>query len=157
MKIISLTAEEREQTGFTHKAIISYADIPAGTGAVTNVICPSATPGNSTPGTLSAGMAITKAAFYLATQFASGTLSALTASLGDGGSATQYIGAQSVLSGATPVTWAMGAASGNKIYTSTDQLKVTFTPTGGNTNTLTAGELDVLFKLEDLNAFTLTV
>src|SRR5258708_5591175 len=121
IKIIALTVEERQINDYTHKAIINFGDIPAGTTAQTVVILPGPTAGNSTPGNLAVGMAITKVAMVINVAFASASLAGLTASVGDGGSATQYTSAVQLQTGQTPVVYTLGAASGSKVYTSADQ------------------------------------
>lgn len=146
MKILSLNAVERRETGFTHKVSLTYADLTAAAGSQAVQIFPKT-------GNLPAGIVAWKAAFRLVTNFSGGAASALTMSVGDGGSATALLAAVSVLNGATPVAYKAGAPV--KAYTSADNIQATFTATGANLNTLTAGEIEIYLELRDLNDMAL--
>lgn len=149
MKTLTLSNEEKLQTGFTHKAVLDFADT-AGTDFTA-----AATTQTFTLFTLAAGQVVDNIAYKLDTTFTSGTITALTIALGDNGSSTAYLTAKSVFTGATPITYAAGDGaatnqSAGKAYTAADAIKALFTATTANISTITAGKISIYFRVKDL-------
>jgi len=140
MQLLTLNSDEI-RNGFTHKAVITYADLQAISGSGAKAV--------SLPVPGAAGLAVIGAALYLGEVFAGGSISAITAALGDTGSATQYGSASDVFTGSS-VTYVLAASSTHKVYTGAHGLKVTFTPTGDTVSAATTGSLTVLLRCADL-------
>lgn len=148
MKIIPLTPQEKLSTGYTHKIIVTNADIPdaaSGTKSTLKIFPRGAA-------VLPIGTAVRRAGWAVPTSFAGGSLSAMTVSLGDGSSDTALVAAGSVLTGQTPITYKEAAPA--KVYLATDVLNAVFTPTGDKANAATGGELDVFLDIVDLSQFS---
>lgn len=142
MKLLRLAPQTAAyKAGFTHKAILTYADVTA-TGALNVPLIPT-----SSSKYLPQGATIRKIARRLVTAFGGGTCSAITVAIGDVASATQYLGATSVFTGQTTGdgSHVEAAESTKKVYTSaTEQLRAQFNATTG---VPTAGELHVFIGL----------
>lgn len=106
---------------------------------------------------------IDKVAFFLAEEFAGGSISALTIILGDDDDDNGFVIAKSVLTGATPISSAIndGAyfndgttddAVNGKVYdnASTKSVKIVFTPTSDAVSAATSGRLVVKMNIVDL-------
>lgn len=163
MKLIPLPLETQARTGKTHKLIIDYRDLN-GTSATTMsgqsqtfssawtsgtaqaVIPPNALGASSI--TLPAGVQVLGTALVnVTTAFAGTSVTALTFSLGDGGSATRFVNAVDVF---TAAGYLSGAVA-NYSYTAADTLDAKFTATGAALSALTAGELEVLIAILPTN------
>lgn len=144
MKLIRLAPQtDAYKAGFTHKAIFTAADVTA-TGALNVPMCPT-----TSTKFLPQGASIRKMQRRLITAFSGGTCSAITAAIGDVASATQYLAAVTVFTGATTGVASLteAAETTKKTYTSaTEQLRVQFNATTG---VPTVGELEVYFAFTD--------
>lgn len=151
MQIHKLSAEETRESGFTHKAIITYADLTAAATSQALTVLSGMVP----------GWLLTDAAYYMPTVFSGGAASGLTVSLGwDGATndnATGLIAATSILSGHTPIVASDGtgaafaaARSGYAPIDASCSVVATFTSTGANVSTFTAGEIHFFFSAVDL-------
>jgi len=143
--LIPLPPETRAYMGFSHIIRLSYLDIIQLTSGTAQQVLPAA--GLAlTPGTIPAGAIISKVFANVVTAFAfsganNGTL---TGSLGDSGSATQYVNALNLKAAGYLTT--LGAT---KAYTAADAL--IFTPTAATQaiTALVAGQIDFYLKLDD--------
>jgi hypothetical protein len=149
MKTIVLTDIEREELGFTHKLVLTAADVLDKTSGTAFAVFPKLAGADTMP----AGLLVKAAAIRLITACSksTGTLTAATLSIGDGGSGTRYINAFDVLAGVASshvqsgVPYAMTAA---------DNIKATLTITGTATMAqLTNLEAHVYLSILDLNEF----
>jgi hypothetical protein len=146
MKVYALSNDEAARSGFTHKAILSYAQGDFSAAAVSQTYALHAIP---------AGSVLQNIARRLVTNLSGGAASAVTSQVGDGSTANLYLTAQSVLSGATPIAGqaADGAGfnqAGGAAINSATTLTATLTATGANISTLTAGEIHYYWKQVDL-------
>lgn len=134
MQIKNLSAPEQAATGFTHVIRMTFADFTV-----------AATSQTYTPVALVNGQFGARTAYVLRTAFSGGSTTGLTLSVGDNGSATRYTAASQLWGAATPVTH---VATGTvQAYTAADNIKLTFTGTGANVNTITAGVVDVYVQV----------
>lgn len=149
MKTLRLTTEEAAKSGFTHKAIISYAGGDFTAAATTQ---------SYTLAVLAIGEVVRNAARRTVTQLAGGTVSACVAVLGDSGTANLYLTSKSVLAGATPIDYQAGDGAGfnqagGTVYTTADTLVFKLTSTTDNIVSLTTGEIHVFWAMENLTAY----
>lgn len=138
MQVTPLPNETRAATGFTHKINLTFADLTtAGLSQAINLL------------PVLSGWLILRAAYRLRTNFSGGAATSLTASLGDAGSATRFLAAQSIWGAATPIA----AAGSNTFfaYTGAENFRITFTSVGANLNTITAGSIDVYVAAVELS------
>lgn len=152
-KIIPLPAETRANLGYDFIYRIGYADIATLTSGTGQAIIPlNDLAGSST--TFPAGSVVEKIVPNVVTAVAAsaGTLTTLTFSVGDGGSATRFVNAQDAM------TAAWGTAYTSKYaYASADTLDLKFTLNTNSTAvistvaTLSAGQIDLYVKLADLS------
>jgi hypothetical protein len=151
MKTLALSNEERAQTGFTHKAILTYEDVAALGANASGAIALAA---------YTAGVLFHKAAYKVVTAFDGGATSALALDVGWNGATTDdadglidnyeiHVDATEVLygdgNGAAFATLRTGYAA-----LDAGNLEATFTATGGNLNLLTAGEVHIYWAQTDL-------
>lgn len=154
MKTLTLSNEEANRTGFTTKAILTFADLAA-LGAVTSgaiVLAP-----------YTAGTACQQAAYKVVTAFDGGATSALALDVGWNGATTDdadgLLDNFEVHADATEVLYGLGngAAFATLLtgYAALDagNFEATFTATGGNLNALTAGEIHIYLKIVDLTKY----
>lgn len=148
MKISVLSESEKAATGFTHKAIINYAQGDFSTASTTQTY---------TLATLAAGQWIGNAALKLVTALSGGSVSAAVALVGKTGTTNAYCTSSDVFTGSTVLYKAGDGASfnqaGGEIFIAASALIVTVTTTTANVSTLTAGELHVYYKLVDLTQY----
>jgi len=148
---LQLNAADQARFGFTHKTVITFADLVA-LGAVSSGVVSLAT--------YTAGLGCTKAAFRLVTAFVGGATSALSLKVGHNGVTTDdddsIIAAYELHSTGTEIFFGDGnGAAFATLRTGYYPLdagtyEALFTATGGNLNALTAGEVNIYLKLEDL-------
>jgi len=146
------------QNGFNHFKKIKYSDLTETVSGTEEVI---------TAFTIPTDAIVEKAGYYLKTDFAGGSVSALTIEIGDTDDDDGYVVANSILSGNTPISSAYndGAyhtaeagttdpvnATNGKHYdnAATKNLTVTLNPTGDALTALTAGELYIFANIIDL-------
>lgn len=163
MKIIPLPFETVALTGFTHKVIITFADLTAAAGTQTLTIFPdsSADAGfsDATLAQLPAGFTVIATQMRLVTPFTGGAISAATLTVGDKASANRYIA-----STATDLFTALGTNTKDNVASSTRyafasqdvtnsnaQLTATIATTGDNVKNATAGQLEIFLDLWDPN------
>lgn len=151
MKTLALSNEERALTGFTHKAIITYADLVA-LGAVTS--------GAIAIFAYTAGMLFKSAAYKLVTAFDGGATSALTLDVGWNGASTDdddgLLNGYEVHKDASEVLYADGNGAAFATlrtgYAALDagNIEATFAATGANLDVLDAGEIHIYLGVVDL-------
>jgi len=145
MKTFTLTNEEAAKTGFTHKAIISYANGDFTAAATTQ---------SWTLFTTAAGHIIKDAARKIVTNLAITGATTGGFILGDGDDDDGYLTSASALGGATPIAYQTGAGAllantGGKVFTSAGSLILKLT-TDATSAATTAGEIHVYWKVADL-------
>jgi hypothetical protein len=148
---LQLNAADQARYGFTHKVVITFADLTA-LGAVAS--------GTVALATYTAGLGCTKAAFRLVTAFTGGATSALALDVGHNGATTDdpdsILDNYEVHSTGTEILFGDGNgavfATLRTGYYPLDAgtYEALFTATGGNLNALTAGEVNIYLRLEDL-------
>ena len=148
---LQLNAADQARYGFTHKVVITFADLTA-LGAVAS--------GTVALATYAAGHGCTKAAFRLVTAFTGGATSALALDVGHNGATTDdpdsILDNYEVHADATEVMF--GDGNGAAFATlrtgyfplDAGSYEALFTATGGNLSALTTGEINIYLKLEDL-------
>jgi hypothetical protein len=156
LKTQVLSLEEQAKTGFTHKSIITYADIAAagvGGTAVSMNLLP-----------YTAGTAFQAAAYkVVGTGFVGASVTNLTIELGWNGATTDdpngLIEASEIATAGTEVLYLLGngVAFATKVtgYVALDagNIQAVFTATGANLDVLTSGEVHVFLKAVDLTAY----
>jgi hypothetical protein len=138
--LTTLTQEEAASSGFTHKIVITYADVAALTSGTAYSIYP--TYATTATKTL---LLVDKVATCIKTAFASaGNTITLVATIGDGTTANLF---QASTTWKT-AGWIVGANTTSKILAG-DIIK--FTPTAGTEaiTTLTAGEAHIFLNIVD--------
>lgn len=144
MIVHPLGLQEQAASGATHRAIITFADFTAAANAQTINIAAVAA---------KMGARVTLARVVTPFQSADAALISTGITIGDGGSANRLLTTME-LNGlaATPAAIQGGVVNTNNlyVYTGADNIAVAFTNTAAkNLNTLTQGELHVLFYLVD--------
>lgn len=145
MKIIPLSTIERQQGGFTHKFIITEADLTVSATATAQVINLMA---------LAVGMLVASVATRLITAFqdagdAASILTPLT--VGDTGSAARFLASQELNVNGTEIYHKAGTGT-QLAYDTADTLQATFGPTttGKTLLALTAGEVHIFARIVNL-------
>ncbi len=146
MKTLLLSNEERAASGFTHKAILSFAQGDFSAAAVSQ---------SYTLDTLAVGQIIQGAARKDVTDIVAAGASAGVAVLGDGGTANLFLTSKSVFGANTPIPYQAGDGAGlnqagGTVYTTASTLILALTLTGANVSTITAGEIHIYWKKADL-------
>ncbi len=148
MKISVLSENEKAATGFTHKAIISYAQGDFSAAATTQTYTLSA---------IAVGQWIGNAMLKLVTPLSGGSVSAAVALVGKTGTTNAYCTSSDVFTGSSVLYKAGDGASfnqaGGEVFVATSNLLLTVTTTTANVSTLTAGELHVYYKLVDMTQY----
>lgn len=148
MKISVLSENEKAATGFTHKAIISYAQGDFSAAATTQTYTLSA---------IAVGQWIGNAMLKLVTPLSGGSVSAAVALVGKTGTTNAYCTSSDVFTGSSVLYKAGDGASfnqaGGEVFVATSNLLLTVTTTTANVSTLTAGELHVYYKLVDMTRY----
>lgn len=146
MTIQELGQPEMARTGFTHKAVISYALGDFTAAALTQTY---------TLATLAALDRIGDAALRMVTALSGGAVATATAEVGKTGTTNQYCTATNVFTGSAVFGKAGDGAgfnqAGGEVHIVASALIVTVTTTVANVAALTAGELHVYFKLHRLS------
>ena len=136
MRISSLTGLEAAESGFTHKMVLTYADLVLLTSGTAYSIYPAY---NAT--TTNANMLVKDCQVYVKTAFV-GTGTLLLA-VGDGSTAAAYAASTSIKTAG----WIVGALTKPAIPAG-DIIKIT--PTAGtDITTFTAGEVQIFFTIVD--------
>jgi len=144
MKITTLTNEETIKTGFTHKAVISYAqsDFSAATTTQTYTLAP-----------ITAGMKIGNAGLRLVTVVAGGAIASAAVTVGKTGTTNAYVTSTDVFTGSTVVFQAGNGASFNQAggdgFASSSSLVAVITTTTGNVSAATGGEFHIYWNQSD--------
>ncbi len=152
MKIIPLPLETQVRCGFSHKVAVGYADLSAAAVTKTLTIFPDGS------AQLPACFTVLRTGYILRTPFVGALVTALTLDIGDGDSASRYLGAAS-----TDLVAAIGTNTKEAVVSTTAfslgadivgashaTIKALFTATGANTSVLTAGLVDIYLLLSDL-------
>jgi len=142
------------QNGFNYFKKIKYNDVTETVSGTEEVITAFTIPSDAIVGNV---------AYYLKEEFAGGSVSALTIEVGDSDDDDGYVVANSILSGATPISSAVSDGAyhndgttansvNGKVYdnASTKSLTVTLNPTGDALTALTSGELYIFANIIDL-------
>ena len=146
MTITPLSNEERLSTGFSHKVVITHADLTD-----------TDTAQDLTLATLTEGQFTTRTGYKLITDFASANGTGLTVSIGNGSSATVYQAAKELQ--ATEVDYWFSQLVTAPPTGAADQVGETeavlarFTTSGGTSPTLaeyTAGEVHIFLGVTDV-------
>jgi len=148
----ALSEPETAFGGYTHKAIITAADLQAlATAVVTSQVFNIAT--------IPVGMVLSNPAAYVYVPFtfSDGTILVGTISVGDTGSGTAYLAASNVQGTGATSPVALGASYADtgsrviKAYSATNTLQLTFTVTATKVlNTATAGEVHIFWEQRQL-------
>ena len=145
MEIFELPAETKAATGYTHKAIVTHADLTETTAATAQ---------NLTLLPLVAGDVVQNAAFKLVTSFAQdGDAANNTTTMTLNGAASAVITSMQANANGTPVLYKAFTATAPVTVasgTSTVQLAVGAPAAGKTLAALTAGELHVFFAVNKL-------
>ena len=138
--ITVLSDQARADTGYTHVARITAADIIAADAGAGNA-------GTINLAAVVAGHMVDKVGFNLLTNaVVSDSGATLTMSVGYTGTTTAWVSAVSILGTATPIV--AGGGSTFKTFTGASTLVVTLTPASGkNLSAVTAGLVDIYFRL----------
>lgn len=142
MKLIELGVEEIARYGFTHKAVISFAEGDFTAAALTQTY-------NVGPA-IGVNDVVDNAALRVVTAFAGGAVATATLSFGFTGTVAGFIAATNVFTGAVLGTTAgAGASLANApgaSFAAASQLVAVLTTTVANVNALTAGEAHIYFR-----------
>jgi hypothetical protein len=139
MKSYVLSRDEQAASGFTHKFVITLADLTGAAAGATATF---------TLLTGKVGQVINKAAIKVKTQGAHA--STLTAGLGDTNSAARYVTAGDMKAAAETLYIGSTPYAMNTAY----NITTTFTAGAGNANAATAGEFEYWISITDLSAAT---
>lgn len=147
MKTVPLSPTDRELYHATHKIIVGYADLVAVPTASTATGSFALIPAS---GTFPAGTKVYNAAFKISSNtWAATSMTSLTITIGDGGSATRFLASTEILLANTEVVhFSNVAATAPYTYLVADTVDLFFTPTGANTSALTAGEIEIYLDVE---------
>lgn len=157
MKVRVCSKAEAEIFGATHYAIVDYTDLSPTAGltltlnvlpGTTNGVMPAL--GTSGTDTFLAGMKVSVVAVIVDATFTGGAISACSLSVGDAGSSTRYINAQTVFTGTAPLYYVGVIAAQPFVYTSADKVNAVFTSVTANLSALTKGSCRIFFQAVDL-------
>ena len=149
MLITRLSNEEVLASGFTHKAVLSFAQGDFSAAATTQSFALFAP---------AASQIIDRAARRNAANLVSATATALVGILGDDDDDDGFLTSKSLLTGATPIVAQAGDGAllnqaCGKVYNAAGALTFKLTSTTDNINTVTAGEIHVFFRVIDLPSY----
>ena len=136
MTVEPLSELEVSQTGFTHRVVITLADLTAAGLTQTIQVFPNT-------GNAPAGLIADAGALRTVTTFTGPSLTSVSVSIGDAGSATRNCASTNVTSAA----YFIPAWTRSMPYPTSDAVKLAFTSVGCNLNALTAGQLEVYLRL----------
>ncbi len=146
MIIIPLNAQERAQSGFSHKIVSVASDWTDKTSGTAYSILPALGTAASPTGsvTLPAGTIITKCAVNVTT--AATHASTVVMTIGDGGSAARFFPSTTVkTTGSTPGT----TTAVPYVYPAADTIDATLTVGAGALSTLTTLVMEIYFSIAD--------
>lgn len=132
--------------GFTHQVILDYTGVATMTSGTAQAIFPGNALGVATV-TVPAGFRVERCAINVATAFAfaPGTLVAV---VGDGSDTDRYFASTDIKTAA----WTENTASTKPyIYNAADTIDIIVTAGAGALTSVTAGSLEIYFKMSDLN------
>lgn len=145
MKITELGIEEMARTGFTHKAVINFAQGDFSAVALTQTY-------NLGP-VLPIGTIVDNAAMRIVTVIAGGAIASATLSMGYTGTVTGFSAANNVWTGATvgPIAAAGAdlASTPGKAFNAATQMVAVLTTTTGNVSVATGGEVHLYWRQKD--------
>ena len=148
MKVFELPAETKSATGFSHKAIVTVADITESAADTDQTIALLS---------VAAGDVVDKAAYKLVTAFSDASDAALNdtkVQVGDGADTDRFIAATQVNVNGTEVLYAANANTTSYAYTAADTVDLLVeSMTAKSLSDLDAGEIHVYLavtKLSDL-------
>lgn len=157
MKLLPLGAEVAALTGFTHKAILTFADFTAAAGASDTVATVQIYP--ETAGTaFPIGTAVTRCAMKLVTAFdaSDAAINSLALTVGDGGDVDRFLDSTELAVDGTEITFkASKVTTFPHAYTAADGIDAQVTVAGGASpliDELTSGEVEIYLAIVDLNA-----
>ncbi len=139
-----LSSQEKNETGYSHKAVISASrgDFTAAATTQTYTLAP-----------LPVGTYVKDAAYRCQTFLTGGAVTAATVQLGKTGTANAYVTPTSVFTGGTAYKAGDGASfnqAGGEAHNSASSLIATVTTTTANVSALTAGEIHLFVKLVNM-------
>ena len=145
MRLEPLSSEERFQGGFTHRAVLTYADLTetAANTAQTIAIYSAAV-----------GQAVAKAATRLVTEFEDASDTAFnttTLIVGDDGSTNRFIASQELNANGTVVTYKGNANTTPYVYVTANTVDAVFGSMAAKAlNDIDTGEVHILLEVIDL-------
>jgi hypothetical protein len=151
MNLIPLPFETRALTGYTHKAIVTYADLVSFGGATDVATVPLLTARVSD--------VVEKAAYRLVTpfDFSDGNIDSCTMAVGDDGSTGRFIDAQELAQDGTNILFYAGNAVASPLmpyaYIVANAIDAVFTISGGGTPLMTettSGEVEIFLAIANL-------
>jgi hypothetical protein len=154
MKLIPLPFETTALKGWTHKVIITAADVAALGAATTGTlqIVP-----DVAADTNPAGMAVLAAALNLTTAFdaSDAAINSLTVEIGDGGDTNRFLGPTEIAVDGTEILFEVSRVTTFPYgYTAADGIDAFFTVGGGASpllNEINSGQVEIYLRLQDLN------
>lgn len=151
MEITPLTIAESAACGFTHKINITYADLVAETSGAAFSIFPKLTE-QSAP-LIPVGGRVSNVAVRVVTLFVAASMTDLSITIGDDGSANRFLTTVEVGGTTSPITagvWYETYAAVPYIYTVANTIDLVATATGAALSALTAGEMNVYLAYADM-------
>jgi len=148
-----LSAEQSRQTGFTHIATIKYTDFNTITGGTTGDTLDIAI------GTTPASFLIDHVTMNVKTAFSTSSTGTLTMGFGISSSVAVYLAAQSLLTAGPKAVTAGAVPAGSTSTTGASAVTLTCRLTTGTAGVLTdvsAGVVDIYFRMIDLNTIDST-
>jgi hypothetical protein len=149
MNLIPLPFETRALTGYTHKAIVTYADLVSYGGATATATVPIMT--------TRVGDVVEKAAYRLVTpfDFSDAAIASCDMVVGDTGSTTRLIDAQELAQDGTYILFFAGnaVASLPYAYIVANTIGAVFVISGGGTPLMTettSGEIEIFLAIANL-------
>jgi len=151
MKLIPLPFETRALTGYTHKAIVTYADLVSYGGAATTAVVPLLT--------TRVGDVVEKAAYRLVTafDFSDAGITSCTMAVGDDGSTGRFIDAQETAVDGTEILYYAGGAVATPLrpyaYIVANAVDALFTVANGGSplcSEATSGEVEIYLAVCNL-------
>jgi hypothetical protein len=151
MQILPLSMEEAVKSGFTHKIIITHLDLVTETSGAACAIFPKFS--DESVKTIPIGSRVRACAVRAVTLFVAASMTDLSITIGDGGSANRYLTTVEVGGTTSPITagvWYETFAAAPFIYTAADTIDLVATATGAALSALTAGEMHVYLHVADM-------
>lgn len=153
MQILPLSINEQASSGFTHKIVITFTDfLPETSGAACGIF-PKLSDEATKLGPI--GMRVRACALRAVSLFVAPSMTDLSVTIGDGGSANRFLTSSEIGGTTTPITagtWYETFAAAPFIYTAADSIDIVPTATGAALSALTAGECHVYLAVTDMVA-----